>query len=140
MIYDILEDKLTRAGFTPGETLFRHYMPAECQVGVMIRAPLSGIAVNPYITGWHRAELQLITRHHDPVEGMKMALAAGRVLRVESHEAYPASEERGQAHLTLFLPQTLPVQFPRLEGNGYEFSQHFDTAFGFTELDEAVQF
>jgi hypothetical protein len=140
VIYDILEAKLIAQGFTAGETLWRNYMPADVTIGVLIKAPLSGVPIDPYITGWHRTGMQVVTRHIDPVEGMKMALAAGRILHVVGYEAYPASEERGQAHINLFQARHLPIQFPRLEGNGYEFSQNFEAAFGFTALDEPVQF
>jgi hypothetical protein len=140
MIYDILEAKLTAAGFTPGQTLWRNYMGAEVTVGVMIRAPLGGIEIDPHIPGWHQTRLQVITRHHDPVDGMNMAVAVSKILRVDAPETHPASAERGEAHITLFSPRTLPVQFPRLEGNGYEFSQQFDAAFGFIQLDGDLQF
>jgi hypothetical protein len=140
MIYDILEDKLTNAGFTPGESLFRHYMPAETEIGALLRVPLSGVPIDPYIAGWHRVQFQLIIRHLDPVDGMQMALAAAQALKITGPEQYPASDERGAAHLSLFQPATLPIQFPRLDGNGYEFSQHFNAAFGFIALDASVQF
>lgn len=132
MIYDILEKKLADRGLViPGDSLFRHFMPADCEIGVMIRTPLTGIRIDPFIEGWHKTELQVITRHVDPVEGDRMANEVSRILLVESPEIYEASEERGPAHLNLFYPVTLPIQYPRLEGNGLEFSQHFKAAFGF---------
>jgi hypothetical protein len=140
VIYDILEAKLIASGFTPGETLWRNYMPAETNIGVMIKAPLSGITIDPYITGWYRTELQVVTRHIDPVDGMNMALAVSRILTVEGRETYDPSEERGQAHVDLFLPKHLPIQFPRLEGNGYEFSLNFRAAFGFVQLEKPLRF
>ena len=140
MIYDILEEKLTAKGFTAGETLWRNHMPAETSIGVMIKSPLSGIEINPYILGWHRTDMQVIIRHIDPVDGMKMALAVSRILTIDGSESFPASEERGPAHINLFIPKHLPIQFPRLEGNGYEFSINFTAAFGFVSLDEDVQF
>ena len=134
MIFDILEQKLVNAGLgVAGVSLFRNYMPPECSVGLMFRAPLIGIKINPHITGWYRTELQLITRHTDPVLGNLLALDAARILKVESLEIYPLSAERGRAQITLFYAETLPIQFPRLEGNGYEWSQHFCAAFGFKD-------
>lgn len=134
MIYDILEGKLVAAGFIPGDTLFRNFMPAETVVGVMVRAPLSGIPINPFIPGFFRTKLQVISRHRDPVEGMLMAKQIAEVLKVDAVEAYPASVERGPAHITLFQPDTLPIQFPQMDGNAYEISQHFNAAFGFKEI------
>jgi hypothetical protein len=130
MIYDILEEKMAGVGLIRGKSLFRNFMPAECEIGAMVRTPLSGIPIDHEIRGWHRARLQVITRHNDPVEGYTLALLLSNALTVELRENYAASAERGRAHITLLLPETLPVQFPRLDGNGYEFSQQFMAAFG----------
>jgi hypothetical protein len=140
VIFDILEDKLIRAGFTAGENLFRSYMPAEAAIGVMIRTPLTGVPIDQCIPGWYRARMQVVTRHIDPVEGMNMANGVARVLRMQGLEIYPASAERGRAHLTLFEPDSLPVQFPQLDSNGYELSQQFNAAFGFEELVTTLTF
>lgn len=132
MIYDILEKKLIDAGLVvAGQNLFRNTMPHDVKVGVMIRVPLTGIAIDPFIEGWHKTQMQVICRHTDPVEGAKFAANVCKALIVESPEMYEASEERGPAHINVFYPSTLPIQYPRLEGNGLEFSQHFDAAFGF---------
>lgn len=140
MIYDILEEKLTSAGFTPGENLFRNFMPADVEVGVMTRSPLTGININPTIPGWYRTKIQIITRHRDVVAGLDMATKVAKVLNVEFIETHPATAERGEAHISLFYPDTLPIQFPQLDGNGYEISQHFTTAFGFVALETNFQF
>lgn len=131
MIYDILEKKLADAGLVPGVSLFRNDMPGECTEGVMIKAPLTGIDIDPHIEGWHKTRLQVITRHTDPVAGDLLANKVCKVLLVEKTESYEASEERGRAHITLFYPEGLPIRFPRLEGNAIEWSQHFHAAFGF---------
>jgi hypothetical protein len=132
MIFDILEKKLTDSGLVvPGASLFRGTMPAECTVGVMIRTPLTGVDIDPFIEGWHKTQIQVITRHTDPVEGERLAAAVCKVLLVDAVEFHEASAERGPAHINIFYPATLPIQYPRLEGNGLEFSQHFTAAFGF---------
>lgn len=130
MIYDILEQKLTADGFVEGETLFRNHMPAECVVGVMSRAPISGIPINPNIPNYYKGRMQIIIRHKDPIAGHQMAGRVQKLLTVEAREHYPASEERGETHLDLFRPETIPIFFPRLDGNGFEWSQHFETVFG----------
>lgn len=126
MIFDILEKKLTESGLVvPGESLFRGSMPGETQVGVMTKVPLTGIPVDPHIEGRFRAKIQIITRHTDPVHGEKLANDVSRVLFVETIERHELEDgTKGSIHL--FYPMTLPVQFPRLEGNGLEFSQHFE--------------
>lgn len=132
MIFDILEQKLIDAGVAEaGKSLFRGYMPSDVTVGVMLRTPLDGIKIDPFIEGWHKTELQVIVRHTDPVEGLKLANRVSQVLYTHKLEKYPANEERGPAHINAFYPETLPVQYPRLEGNAIEFSQYFKAAFGF---------
>ncbi|NKX37871.1 hypothetical protein HGG70_08090 [Rhodobacteraceae bacterium R_SAG4] len=130
MIYDILENKLIAGGFVAGESLFRNHMPAACTVGVMVRGPVSGIPIDPYLPDYYRGKMQVIVRHKDPDEGNRVSAQVQKLLRVDVRELYPASAERGEAHLDQFLPDTMPIFFPRLDGNGYEWSQHFDCAFG----------
>lgn len=131
MIFDILEKKLTDAGLVvAGESLFRQDMPGECLVGVMLRAPLSGVAIDPYIVGYHMTSIQVITRHTDPVLGEKLANDVCKALAVEIEEPFEATAERGAGSIKVFYPKTLPIRFPRLEGNGLEWSQNFTASFG----------
>lgn len=134
MIYDILETKLIAGGFTPGIDLFRNYMSADCAIGVMTRVPLQGLPIDPYIPNYYRGKMQVIVRHKDPVIGAAMSNRVQRLLTVESRETYPANTERGVTHLDLFLAETLPISFPRLDGNSFEWSQHFRCVFGMQSL------
>lgn len=131
MIYDILEDKLSTIGFEIGNTLFRNVFPGDVSIGIMIRTPLGGVKIDPGIPGWYRPDMQIVTRHIDPYDGYNMALQVQKVLTFQGSQSYPKSIDRGPAKLTLFFPETLPIQFPRLEGNGIEWSQMFNTAFCF---------
>lgn len=125
MIFDIVEKKLSDSGLVvPGQSFFRDSMAGETLIGVMTRVPLIGIAIDPYIEGRFRSNLQIITRHVDPVLGEKLANDVSKVLFVEGLERHET--ENGKCSIHLFYPKTLPVQFPRLEGNGLEFSQHFE--------------
>lgn len=131
MIYDILETKLQAIGLEPGKSLFRNYMPADCSVGVMTRVPLQGLPIDPNIPNFYRGRMQVITRHKDPVAGNLMAARVQSVLEMRAgRELHGANEERGDVHLDLFQPETLPISFPRLDGNGFEWSQMFLCAFG----------
>ena len=135
MIFDIIEEKLrVNLALVTGESLFRQFMPAECNIGVMSRIPLSGIPRNPSIPDWYRGSIQIITRHSDPVAGAALSAAVSKTLEVTSPENYPASAERGVAGISLMFPKTLPIFFPQLSGNGYEWSQHFELAFYFKAL------
>lgn len=131
MIYDILEAKIITAGLgVAGISLFRKFMPAECDVGVFTRSPLSGVAIDPDIEGWYNTSMQVIVRHFDPVLGQILSSAICGALIVEADEIYAATSERNRVCLKMFYPQTEPIVFPRLDGNGYEWSQHFKACFG----------
>ena len=134
MIYDILEGKLVAQGFVAGSDLFRYTIPANVNSAVMFKLPLSGVPVDHNMPGWHSAEIQVVCRDPDPVACMNTALRVQKILTVETIEVYPASAERGQAHITNFLPMQLPVIFPRLDSNLFETSQNFLAHFGFKPL------
>lgn len=115
---------------TPGVDCFRNAFPAEVKKGVMIRVPLEGIETDIYIPGYHKARIQIATRHTDPVLGTEFANAVSKALTIQTRVASPANAERGAAFIDLFFPVTMPIQFPRLAGNGFEMSQHFNIVFG----------
>jgi hypothetical protein len=134
MIFDIMEKKITDAGLgEAGVSLFRSFMPSECTIGVMTRVPLEGLPVDPHMLTRYKGRMQIITRHTDPVLGAKLASGVAKALTVWSLEYHSPSSERGKATISLFIPETLPIQFPRLEGDGIEWSQHFKTVFAFDE-------
>ena len=109
--------------------MFRSYMPAEISIGVMMRVPLTGIPIDPYIPNHYKGQMQIIIRHREPALGIAMANEVQKLLKVESREFYPANQERGEVNLDIFIPETLPISFPRLNGNGHEWSQHFRCVF-----------
>lgn len=131
MIQDILEAKLYQAGFEEGVNVFRNFMPADCVIGVMTRWPLTGLAIDPYIPNYYKGRIQVVLRHKSPVEGAVMAARVQDLLTLRTaREHHLANAERGEVHLDIFQPETLPITFPRLDGNGFEWSQHFSCAFG----------
>lgn len=134
MIHDILEQKLIAIGFTAGVDLFRSFMPGDVSRGVMTRSALRGILVDPYKPNHYIGEMQIVVRHQDPVDGLKMANLVQRALQVETRTIYPATSERGETHLDMFIPETLPIQFPRLDGSAIEWSQNFHMVFGMKPL------
>ncbi len=131
MIFDILEGLIIeKVGLVPGVSLFRNFMPAEAPIGAYFRVPLDGIEVIPEMKDWYVTEIQLISRHTDPVAGAAQAKALKKAVTIESLQVFPATSERGEVHINVFYPKTLPIQFPRLEGNGFEWSQRYFAAFG----------
>lgn len=132
MIFDALEHRLEQSGLlVPGETLFRHFMPGEISVGAFMRAPLDGIKINPSMPNWYTGEIQVITRHTDPVVGEDLASRIGDVLTIRALTQFPMLTGYQDAHVTKAQPLTLPIRFPRLQGNGLEFLQTFFVAFGY---------
>jgi len=133
MIWDILEQKLIDANLSvpavPGSTLFRHTMPADASKGVMFKNPLTGIPVDPYLPGFHKPSLQAIVRHVDPELGGILADEVVAALQIDEPEDFPEAARRGRVRIHVFYPSTLPIQFPRLDGNGFEWSLNFTTAF-----------
>lgn len=136
MIYDILEEKIQRSLLlVPGESLFRNYMPPEVTIGAMTKVPLQGIETDDCMDNYYRGDMQIITRHVNPVDGEILANQIAKLLRVKTPEFHDPSAERGRAEIKFFHPMTLPIRFPRLEGNGFEWSQTFKTIFTFEQLD-----
>lgn len=128
MIFDVLTNKLVAAGLgVPGRSIFHNAMGAEVNVGVMLRTPLQGVPVDENIEGRHKADIQVIVRHTDPVEGNALANQVTRALLIEASEVHVIDGKRIQ--ISLFYPKTLPIQFPRLDGNGLEFSINFKAVF-----------
>lgn len=134
MIYDILSQKLQSAGYQPGRTLFIGTVPGTATRAVMLRTPLSGTPIDPSIPGRYRGQVQVVVRHADAAAGNLEAAQVQRLLTVQSREHYPATSERGIVHLDLCFPRTLPVQYPRLDGNLIEWSQSFDIVWGVQSL------
>ena len=130
MIYDILEARLVAIGLVPGKTLFRETFPASVNVGVFTRVPLTGVEINHEMTDWYRTRMQVVVRHSDPVDGADMAKRVSSALTMLNSQTYPATAERGETMIRHFLPETIPVRFPALEGNGFEWATYFIAAFG----------
>lgn len=131
MIWDILQKKIEDAGIASeaAETLYLNEMPGDLKEGVMMRAPLSGVRIDPFIPGFYKPTLQFIVRHTRAVEGEKMAYRLMNALKIQAEETYPATDERGQVQLKVFFPRELPIQYPRLDGGTIEWSLNFTTAF-----------
>lgn len=138
MIWDILEKKLMDANLivpaVPGSTIFRHTMPATAAKGVMFKNPLTGIPVDPYLPGFYKPSLQAIVRHVDPEIGDTLSDQIVKALQVDEPEDFGPTDKRGRVRIHVFYPSTLPIQFPRLDGNGFEWSLNFTTAFAIQPL------
>jgi hypothetical protein len=133
MIWDILQKKIEDAGIASvaAGNLFLNTMPGDVTVGVMMKAPLSGVRVDPHIKNYFKPTIQFIVRHTDPLAGDIMAINLMRALTIEGEETYPATAARGKAQLKVFYPRELPICYPRLDGGSIEWSINFVTSFSF---------
>lgn len=130
MIWDILEAKIEAAGLAKsGVSMFRQFMPADVKVGIMFKAPLTGIEIDPYLPGYYKPTLQVIVRHTHPQQGEKLANAVMETLTVEGPEFHEATEEHGRVQIIRFYPRELPIRYPRLDGNSLEWSLNFSAIF-----------
>lgn len=130
MIEEIIFEKLQEIDLVSGQNLFLGFMPSDISRGVMVRTPLNGITIDPYISGYFKGRIQIVTRHDNAVEGNDLAKAVQAHLETNSRQIFPAIENRLAMFVEFFKPETLPITFPRLVGNGMEWSQHFLCAFG----------
>lgn len=69
----------------------------------------------------------MIVRYADPVQGAELANQFTKALLIKTPEVHTVAGKRIQ--ISLVCPKTLPIQFPRLEGNGLEFSINFKAVF-----------
>lgn len=130
MIWDIIEEKLIAAGYGPvGQSVFREHMPADIKIGIMLKSPLTGIPVDTYLPAFYKTPLQIIVRHTDAGLGEVMAKSVMSLVSTEAPCSYAATPERGASILHRMMPSRLPIRFPRLEGNGFEWSLNFDAVF-----------
>lgn len=126
MIYDHFQAKLLPLGLQPGKSLFLLTIPADITQAVMLRQPLGGAKIDPHIPARHRGELQVVTRHPEPLAGARLAASLQKALTSQSREFFAATADHGPGHVDLCFPKTLPVNYPRLDSNLFEWSQTFD--------------
>lgn len=133
MIYDILIAKLEALGYVQGQSLFTGTIPGEINRAVMLRVPLEGVPIDPYIPGRYKGPVQVVVRDNDPGRGARDARAVQKVMTVDARQHFEATPERGRVHLDQSQPRTLPVAYPRLESNIFEWAQTFDLIWGIEE-------
>lgn len=120
-----LASKIEETGlYRSGETLFLRSMPSGLVSCIMIRPPLGGLKREPENLSLYKGSIQMVIRDVDSVQGEIKAKSVERALTSLGREKI---QEGGTLHF--FVPETEPVQFPRLDGDGLEFSQHFKVAY-----------
>lgn len=120
----ILED----AGLgTAGKDIFLFELPADVPEGILIRLPLTGVKVHHEIPGYHTTEIQVIVRSQKQSVGHAKADRVMAAL-TSYHRIVTDPETGEEIEVKQMLPETLPIRYPRSDGNGIEWSINFKTA------------
>ena len=101
-----------------GNTLFYDHMPADTE-GILLRAPLTGVPVDPYIAGLRKTSLQVIVRASDPDNGSTQAYELFDFLR-------GVNIEMGEIIARVLFPRHEPIAMPPSDGGYYEYSLNLD--------------
>lgn len=106
-----------------GKSLFLSMMPTECQLGVLLRPPLTGTKIDYELPGYYKTTIQIISRSHDYLEGLELMNKAVSALTIHT-------DTQLDGMLVRYLrPRHKPVSFPVSEGNFIEFSVSMEICF-----------
>lgn len=129
MRIDLLVDHLATSGAgTPGTDLFEYFMPAECRVGVLLKLPLQGIAIDHELPGYFRGSVQVIVRAQKDETGEHLAQRVSGLLTLVN-KSFVDTSGKEVMFVNHLRPKTLPIVYPRSVGNGKEWSIHLDASY-----------
>lgn len=117
-------DMLSAEGFgDEGITLFRHFLPAEVEEGIVVTSQMP-VAIDKY-TEMRRGEFQIIVRgrKYDDVR-----VLSERILNFLKIDGY---EDEG-IYLFWIRPKHYPLLYPKAESNLIEGSVNYEFAFRLT--------
>lgn len=129
MRIDLLADLLAAAKIgTPGKDLFEDEMPADARAGVLLRLPLLGVPINWELPGYYKGQVQAIVRAQKVATGDAMAAKVGAALTL--FERSFTDDQGAEVMFVNYLrPRTLPIIYPRSDGNGKEWSINLDACY-----------
>ncbi|MCP1540060.1 minor capsid protein [Methylorubrum extorquens] len=129
MRLDLLADFLELRGIgTPGIDIFEDQMPADCRTGVLLKLPLQGIDIDHELPGYFRGKVQAIVRAQKAEDGDRLAKRVMDALTLYRHGLVD-KEGREVLFINHMRPKTLPIIYPRSEGNGKEWSINMDASY-----------
>ena len=131
MRIDLLANHLASQGVgIVGKTIFAHHMPAECTEGVMLKLPIAGIDHDNYMPGYYRSRFQAIVRAQSESRGEKLSEQVVKAMVHQQTKDYlDQPGNRFAMRINYLLRDQLPIRYPRLDGNGIEWSLNFITSF-----------
>jgi len=129
MKLEILAQVLVDAGLgTIGTDIFVHRLGADCKQGIMLREPLAGIPVDQNLPDYYKHDIQMIVRASDQAAGDTLATNAMKALTFYNRIF---NDINGALVMKVnhIYPKYLPVTYPRLDGQGIEWSVDINTAY-----------
>ncbi len=112
-----------------GQTIFVHHMPETLNQGVLLRTPLVGTPVDHYLPGYYKGRVQAIVRAITQTAGDELAIAVIKALQTLGGTTLTDAETDTSLKINYLRPDTLPIVFPRSEGNLKEWSINFDCCY-----------
>lgn len=128
MRLDLLADRLAAAGLgTPGTDIFEFEMAPEVRAGILLKLPLDGIPIDHELPGYHKGAVQAIVRAQKHATGEALAAKVQDVLTIAKLDLL--DEEGRGMHVNYLRAKTLPIVYPRSDGNGKEWSINLDACY-----------
>jgi hypothetical protein len=126
MRIDLLADVLEAAA--PGTHIYEDEMPADARAGVLLRMPLQGMPINWEIPGYYKGQVQAIVRAQKVATGDALAR---KVMDALTFVERSFTDEKGAdvMFVNYLRPCTLPIIYPRSDGNGKEWSINLDACY-----------
>lgn len=127
MRLDLLAQVLADANIgTIGTDIFVYRMDADCKQGIMLRAPLDGVPVDVNLPEYYKHSLQIVVRAADQLTGddlMKRTIAALTMYK----RIFNDTDGNLLMQVNHLVARTLPRVYPRLDGQGIEWSVDLNT-------------
>lgn len=111
-----------------GQTIFVNSMPAEVQKGVVLKNPLAGIDISPYLPGYYRGRLQAIVRAPTHEDGDNLAELVGRSLKMFNRE-FRDTDGSLLLKVNHIFPAQLPIVYPHTPSRSIEWSLNYVTSY-----------
>jgi hypothetical protein len=126
MRLDLLAQVLADASLGAiGTSIFVYRMNADCKQGIMLREPLIGVPVDPNLPNYFKHNVQVIVRAPDQATGDALAKNAMKALTFYNRMFFDGDNNL-QMQVNHLFPKILPVVYPRLDGQGIEWSVDMD--------------
>jgi hypothetical protein len=122
MKLELLAQVLQDAGYgTVAQNIFVHSMDADCKQGILLRNPLDGVPVDVNLPGYYKHSVQIIVRSPDQATGDVLISNAAAALTMYGR-VFNDNSGKLLMKINHLVPRTLPRRYPRLDGQGIEWT------------------